>query len=104
MQMLKGMEINDESFLIDVITKLRFDGEYLAHLSTKKLFRDEHLLPKLFPRESYEAWESRGQSEEDVAIENVKDIIRTHDPDPLPEDVSREIDMIYASAEMALVQ
>jgi trimethylamine--corrinoid protein Co-methyltransferase len=103
-RLLRGMDINDEHFLLEVITKLRFDGEYLADPSTKKYFRDEHLLPKLFPRESYEAWEARGQSEEEMAIEKVREILRSHEPDPLPEDVVREIDRIYASAEKALVQ
>ncbi len=102
-RLLKGMEVNEEHLLFDVIAKMRFAGEYLADPSTKKYFRNEHLLPKIFPRESYEAWEARGQSEEQMAIEHVKEILNTHEPGPLPEDVVREIDRIYAKAEKALV-
>ncbi len=102
-RLLKGMEVNEEHLLFDVIAKMRFAGEYLADPSTKKYFRNEHLLPKIFPRESYEAWEARGQSEEQMAIEHVKEILNTHEPEPLPEDVVREIDRIYAKAEEALV-
>jgi trimethylamine--corrinoid protein Co-methyltransferase len=102
-RLLKGMEVNEENFLFDVIAKMRFAGEYLADPSTKKYFRNEHLLPKIFPRESYEAWEARGQSEEQMAIEHVKEVLNTHEPEPLPEDVVREIDRIYVKAEEALV-
>ena len=75
-----------------------FQGEYLGDPSTKKYFREEHLLPKIFPRESYEAWEARNQSEEQMAIERVKKILDTHEPMPLAEDVGVEIDRIIAAA------
>lgn len=102
-RLLKGMELNEDHFLFDVLAKMRFEGEFLADPSTKKYFRQEHLLPKIFPRESYEAWEKRGQREEEMAIERVNEILVTHEPQPLPEDVSAEIDRIYARAEEDLV-
>jgi hypothetical protein len=38
-----------------------------------------------------------------MAIEKVNAILKAHEPEPLPDDVSREIDRIYAKAEEALV-
>ena len=67
-RLLQGMNTDEEYFLYDVITKMGFQGEYLSDPSTKKYFREEHLLPKLFPRQSYESWEMRGESEEDIAL------------------------------------
>jgi trimethylamine--corrinoid protein Co-methyltransferase len=103
-RLIEGINLDQDRFLFDVIETMGYQGEYLGDPSTKKFFREEHLLPDLFPRESYEAWEARGQSEEEIAIEKVKEILRSHEPEPLPEDVVREIDRIYASAEKALVQ
>jgi trimethylamine--corrinoid protein Co-methyltransferase len=101
--LIQGINLDEDRFLFEVIEKMGFQGEYLGDPSTKKYFREEHLLPDLFPRETYEAWKARGQSEEEMAIERVKAILSTHEPEPLPEDVVREIDRIYAKAEKALV-
>lgn len=99
----KGMVIDDEHLLLDTIKEMRFKGEYLGHPSTKKYFREEYLLPDIFPRESYESWQTRGQTEEQLAIERVKDILNTHEPEPLPEDVCKELERIMAAAEKVLV-
>ena len=102
-RLARGIAFDDEHFLFDVIAEMRFQGEYLGDPSTKKYFRQEHLLPKLFARESYESWEARGQSEEEMAVARVKEILRTHKPKPLPKDVGQEIERIIAAAEKALV-
>jgi trimethylamine--corrinoid protein Co-methyltransferase len=102
-RLIEGINLDQGRFLFEVIEKMGFQGEYLGDPSTKKYFREEHLLPDLFPRESYEAWEARGQSEEEMAIARVKEILNSHEPEPLPDDVVRELDRIYASAEKALV-
>lgn len=98
----EGTGFDDEQFLFDAIAEMGFQGEYLSHPSTKRLFRREHLLPDLFPRESYEAWEAKGLGEEAMAIARVKEILSKHRPEPLPEDVGRELDDIYARATRAL--
>lgn len=102
-RLLQGINLEEERFLTDVIATMRFQGDYLGDPSTKKYFREEHLLPKIFPRESYESWESRGETEEEMALTRVKDILDTHEPDPLPDEVSKELTRIMTAAEYALV-
>jgi trimethylamine--corrinoid protein Co-methyltransferase len=102
-RLLQGIDLRDDRFLFDVIAEMRFRGEYLGDPSTKKYFRQEHLLPDLFPRESYESWAARGETEEEVAISRVKQILSTHQPSPLAEDVAAEIDRIISAAEGVLV-
>lgn len=82
--------------------KMGFRADYLADPSTKKYFRQEHLLPKLYPRESYETWRARGQSEEQMALAKVKEILRIHRPEPLPPEVCKGIETIMTAAEKAL--
>ncbi len=76
--------------------------EYLAHPSTKRYFRQEHLRPEIFPRESYEAWERRGRSEETLAVNRVKEVLAEPEPSRLPEHVSKELDCILMAARKAL--
>ena len=89
-----GLTLDREHLLFDVISNMNFKVDYLAEPSTKKYFREEHLLPRLFPRESYESWQSRGENEEEIAIAETKKILGAHEVAPLPGDVSRELDRI----------
>lgn len=98
MRLLEGFAVDDEHLLLHAIRDMQFRGEYLGHPSTKRYFRQEHLLPDLFPRESYEAWEARGETDEEIALDRVRHLLDGYEPDPLPEDVSRELDRIYAAA------
>jgi len=102
-RLLKGISIDDEHFLIDAITEMGFAGEYLSHPSTKKYFKEEHLLPEIFPRESFESWSERGQTEEQSAVLRVKEILNSHEPEPLPGDVITELQRIMSDAEKALI-
>jgi trimethylamine--corrinoid protein Co-methyltransferase len=103
-RLLGGINLEEDRFLFDTIVEMGFQGEYLGDPSTKKHFREEHLLPSFFPRESYESWAARGQSEEEMALARVKEILATHQPEPLPEEVSKEIESVIAAAEKALVE
>jgi trimethylamine--corrinoid protein Co-methyltransferase len=98
----EGFQLDDEHFLFDVIKEMGFKGEYLGDPSTKKYFRQEHLLPDLFPRESYEAWEAKGQSEREMAVARVKEILAAHQPVQVHRDVKKELDRIMSAAEKQL--
>ena len=103
-RLLQGMAVDEEHLLFDAVEQMRFKSEYLGDPSTKRYFRQEHLLPNLFPRESYEAWEARGLSEEQMAIARVKEILRTHEPEPLPGEMLKELDRVMAAATKHLVK
>jgi len=101
--LLEGASIDDEQFLFDVIGRLQFQGEYMGDPSTKRFFRREHLIPRIFPHESYEAWEARGITEEEIALEEVKKILDSYEPEPLPEEVDRELEAIMTAARDELI-
>jgi trimethylamine--corrinoid protein Co-methyltransferase len=102
-RLVSGINFDEDRFLTDVIAAMRFDADYLAEPSTKRFFRQEHLLPKIFPRESFETWETRGVSEEKMALAEVKRIIAAHSPEILSDDEAKEIERIVATAESVLV-
>jgi trimethylamine--corrinoid protein Co-methyltransferase len=99
----RGITLDDEHFLIDVIGAMKFQGEYLGNPSTKKYFREEHLLPELFPRESFEAWEAKGLSEREIAVARAKEILTSHEPVQVEKEVQMELDRIMAAAEKELL-
>ena len=62
-------------------------------------FRSEHLLPDLLVRDKYEVWQAAGgKRAEERARDRAQELLATHQPEPLPEAVIRELDSIYASA------
>jgi trimethylamine:corrinoid methyltransferase-like protein len=91
--------LDEEHFLFDVIADLGFQGGFLGDPSTKRYFHSEHLLPELFPSESYGFWELRGQSEDELAVARVRDMLAKHKVKPPPKEVDRELDRIYAAAQ-----
>lgn len=55
-------------------------------------FRKEHLLPQLSDRRHYTSWKKEGaKALVDTARENAIEIVETNDPEPLDEDVDKEI-------------
>jgi trimethylamine--corrinoid protein Co-methyltransferase len=102
-RLLEGMRVDGEHLLLKAIMEMRFRGDYLAHPSTKRFFRKEHLLPDLLPRESYEAWGARGQTEEELAISRVREILEAFEPTPLPPEVEKEMDRVMEAAYRQLV-
>jgi len=98
----QGMELDDEHLMTDLIVKMKYKGEYLGDLSTKQFFRKEYFLPELFPRETFEQWEARDQSEEEMAVLKVKDILENYKPEPLNKEIARELDRVYDAAEKVL--
>jgi trimethylamine--corrinoid protein Co-methyltransferase len=102
-RLIQGFTLDDEHFLINVIEAMKFQGKYLGDPSTKKYFRKEHLLPDMFPRESYETWIARSQSEREIAVTHVKEILASHEPVHIDRDAQLELDRIMTAAERQLL-
>jgi len=97
----QGIEVNDETLAVDVIDKAGPGGHFLGEKHTLKHFR-ERWMPRL-DVDSLETWEKEGiKSLGELAHEKVKEILATHKPALLPEDVDREISRILKRAEVEL--
>jgi trimethylamine--corrinoid protein Co-methyltransferase len=72
-------------------------------MHTKTHFQEEIWKPKYVNRDSPDAWASRGaKTYEEVVTQKARDILATHEPAPLPDDVRRRINEIAAAAEQEL--
>jgi trimethylamine--corrinoid protein Co-methyltransferase len=97
----QGIEVSEDTLAVDVIDKAGPGGHFLGEKHTLKHFR-ERWMPRL-DVDSLETWEKEGiKSLGELAHEKVKEILATHKPRPLPEDVDREISRILQRAEAEL--
>jgi len=98
----QGIEVNEDTLAVDVINKSGPGGHFLGEKHTLKHFR-ERWMPRL-DVDSLETWEKEGiKSLGELAHDKVKEILATHKPTPLPEDVDREISRILQRAEAELL-
>jgi len=96
---VRGVEINDETLALDLIDEIGPDGQFLDSDHTLKHFR-ERWYPKLFDRNNYDGWLAKGSTSlGERAAARVASILSEHQPEPLPDDVTRAVHAIVERAE-----
>ena len=93
-----GMEVNPKTLAYDMIKEIGQNPAYISHKETVKASRT------IWRRESilYEDGKAEGRKWRDpvdVAREAVSWILENHQPDPLPEEVKKEVRRIVAAAD-----
>jgi trimethylamine--corrinoid protein Co-methyltransferase len=93
LRMARGIEVTDDSLALDLIKEVGFSGNYLDKDHTARLFRMEHFIPSLLPREPYDAWEEEGSR---IALERARDRVRQvlakHQPREVDPAMVQELD------------
>jgi trimethylamine--corrinoid protein Co-methyltransferase len=99
-RMHQGIAADAGDWLEDVITAVGPGGHYLGEPSTRRRVRgDEWYLSQLGMHGSFEAWDAAGRPTlMEEAREVVNQMLATHEPLPLGEDVERELKRIHARA------
>jgi trimethylamine--corrinoid protein Co-methyltransferase len=93
-----GMDVNTKTLSFNIIKEIGQRGGYISHKETAKAFR------AMWRQESilYEDGKAEGRKWRDpvdVARETISWILENHNPEPLPEDVKKEIGRIVAAAD-----
>ncbi len=83
-----GIEINDETLPIELIERLGPKSSYISEKHTLKHFR-KFWAPRIFDR-SFVKEEGTGDAE-DLLNQKTIEIMETHQPKPLPEELVREL-------------
>ena len=97
-----GILVNDETLALDVIKKVGPNGTYLAQKHTRR-HMGEIWRPGVWDRTPYDAWLATGrQGALEKAEERAREILRTHAPDPLPDDVTTELQRLVTAADRDL--
>jgi trimethylamine--corrinoid protein Co-methyltransferase len=94
-----GMNVNSKTLSFDMIKELGQRGSYIGHVESAKEYRS------IWRKESilYEDGRAEGRKWRDpveVARETISWILANHNPEPIPEDVKKEIRRIVAAADV----
>jgi len=87
----KGIEVNDETLALDVISKVKPEGNFMSQAHTIKQIERELYIPRIFDK----------VDPKDVlssAREKARQILATHKPLPLHEEIKRELRNIIRDA------
>jgi trimethylamine--corrinoid protein Co-methyltransferase len=99
-RILEGIRVTPETLSFDAIKQVGPRKNFMGLRHTLNHIRSEHYLPRLFDRTTYETWESHGAKDiRDVAREKAREILATHKPEPLPEEIQEELDATIQNAE-----
>ncbi|MEM2466667.1 MAG: trimethylamine methyltransferase family protein [Candidatus Bathyarchaeia archaeon] len=103
LKLLGGIEVNDETLAFEAIRRVGIEGNYLTDKHTIAHFK-ETWLPLISDARPYYAWlKNGGKSVAEVAKEKVIEILKTHTPPKLDEDVKKEISEIVKKADEELL-
>jgi trimethylamine---corrinoid protein Co-methyltransferase len=99
-QMMRGIEVSDETMALDVIAAVGPGNNFLAHKHTRRHARDLWR-PNYMDRRPYEVWEAGGDGAVQWATAEAQRILATHEPEPLDPRLSAELQRIVASREQS---
>jgi len=96
----RGILTNDEMWLDDVIQRVGPGGHFLGEKSTAVNMRfGEWLIARLGVHGAQESWEMAGKKNIlEEAREKVENLLSTHKPLPLSDEVEKELDKIQKRA------
>lgn len=97
----RGVPVTEETLALDVVEELGPEGDYLSHDHTFKHFRDPYY-SKLADRQIYSSWEADGStSMAERAARKVDEILTSHKPEPLRDEIKMELEEYVEKAEKA---
>ena len=97
-KMMAGIEVTEETLALDVIKQVGPMGNYLTQKHTRQHMRDLWV-PQYMDRRPYDVWKERQDGARDWAHSRAKEILSTHQPDTLDENLSGELTRIITSIE-----
>ncbi len=96
----EAFEFNKSEMALDVVEKVGPGGHYLREKHTRKHIRDFRYSPILRQKDEH----GKDRLPREVALEEFKRILSTHQPEPLPGSVLKELDRILAAADRTAEQ
>jgi len=93
------LEISEETLALDLIHEVGPDGNFLETGHTLRHCREDWL-PNLLDRRDYNNWVAAGATTlQERANQRVREILETHRPKPLPDEVQRQVKAITQHAD-----
>lgn len=104
-RVVRGFDIDPEHIAMDTIRSVGPKGQFLSTAHTVKFFRQEHWQEKLTNRYLIDSWIDKGsQSWGQLATQKAIEILASHRPEPLSDDVQDSLSAIRVKAELELAE
>ena len=102
-RMIQGIDVTDETMAVDLIKQAHEIKDFLHQRHTVQHMREQSK-PRLIDRDNRGTWKAKGGKDlAEVAREEARRILKTHQPEPLPDDIQKTLREIVQSAEKELV-
>ena len=99
-RILRGISVDRELMGVEVIKKVGIGNNFLTERHTIEHLEAEQAQATIIDRRRRGAWEKRGsKSLIQSANERARELLKTHEPKPLPEELIQELKRIVKSAE-----
>jgi trimethylamine--corrinoid protein Co-methyltransferase len=102
-RVIQGIDVTDDTMAVDIIKQSHEIKNFLNQDHTRQYMRN-HSKPVLFDRGTRMSWGAKGGTDlTQRAREEARRILKTHQPEPLSDDVKKTLREIVKSAEKELV-
>ena len=99
-RIVRGISVEAELMGVDLIKKVGIGNNFLAERHTLKHLEAEQAQATIIDRRRRGAWEKRGsKSLIESANERARELLKSHEPKPLPEELIKELERIIKSVE-----
>jgi trimethylamine--corrinoid protein Co-methyltransferase len=99
-RIVNGVSLEDELMGVDLIKKVGIGNDFLSQRHTLKHLETEQVRATIIDRRMRGAWEKKGsKSLIQSANQKAAELLKTHEPEPLPQDLVQELKRIVKSAE-----
>jgi len=96
---IQGIDVTDDTMAVDIIKQAHEIKDFLHQKHTIQYMKTQSK-PKLIDRKTRGAWEAKGGTDlTQRAREEARRILKTHQPDPLSDDVKKTLRESVESAE-----
>ncbi len=100
---VQGIDVTDDTMAVDIVKQAHKIKDFLHQQHTLQFMRGQSR-PKLIDRQTRGAWQAKGGKDlTQSAQEEARRILKTHQPEPLSDDVKKTLREIVESAEKELV-
>lgn len=103
-RVMRGFQVDEETLAEEVMARVGIGGNFVMEEHTLRHFRQELWFPRLCDRSDWDSWTAQGgKSMVERARQRKEELLRTHEPEPIDEDLEKEIDSIVEAARRHLL-
>jgi len=92
-RMWGGISLHDPAEEVELIKTLTPRGNFMSAVHTRRHYR-QHWYPEIISRDTYDTWEEKGETIEQICRRKAQGILEDHKPAPLEAGVEAELELV----------